>query len=324
MHTKFVGVRKMAKYINYSLALGVLSFVCMASDSYSQTCQTVYGSCNSLGYNKTESQCPGDKLRCPWDTSKVACFSSGSSSVYDLPVLFSNGEISYSNIGSASPIGIVFDKQRRLALALTTVKKDGSPSDLVNGFCRTASPCQVSETKMYWSSNNKSNGDVAEILNCSVSSEASGDNGQILDYRSCGIDGEYNTNASLSNSSYSSSVGTLYALKAARAYQPSVCSVSFCKKGKWFLPSLEDLIIIGNLKGAIASTMTQLGLNYYLPSALWSSSECTNKGLEYPYGIGLFSQSSFAVDDDEFFNDIYCISQNSESNQASVLPVVKY
>ena len=93
------------------------------------------------------------------------------------------------------------------------------------------------------------------------------------DLTTCGVDGRANTTAILN---CGSSCGSTPAATATNSYEPSGCSKDFCKKTKWFLPSMRDLITLYNAKSYVnaslsltassgAKTLTE---NYY-----WSSTE---------------------------------------------------
>ena len=112
----------------------------------------VSNDCSALGYTKTESYCDGDIIRCPFDTSKVFC---KEKEVYVMAagdILFSDKTTAkYLTDDSKTPIGVVVDPSRRLAIALkcalkqwainrTTANKniaaipDKKPEDTKNDF----------------------------------------------------------------------------------------------------------------------------------------------------------------------------------------------
>ena len=84
----------------------------------------VSGDCAAMGYNKTESACSGDIIRCPFDTSKVFC---KEKEVYVMEagdILYSDKTTAhYHTDDSKTPIGIVVDPERRLAMALSCSAK---------------------------------------------------------------------------------------------------------------------------------------------------------------------------------------------------------
>ena len=78
----------------------------------------VSGDCSALGYNKSESACSGDIIRCPFDTSKVFC---KENKIEIGDILYSDMTTSHSFniISGKTPIGVVFDTEKRKALALS-------------------------------------------------------------------------------------------------------------------------------------------------------------------------------------------------------------
>ena len=84
----------------------------------------VSNDCSALGYTKTESYCDGDIIRCPFDTSKVFC---KEKEVYVMAagdILFSDKTTAkYLTDDSKTPIGVVVDPSRRLAIALKCALK---------------------------------------------------------------------------------------------------------------------------------------------------------------------------------------------------------
>lgn len=108
----------MTKY-QFSLALLTSVFSVMSfSSSLQAACVT--GDCAAMGYTKTESACSGDIIRCPFDTSKVFC---KEVQIENGSILYSDKTTSKEKISGKTPIGIVFDGQNRLAIALTEFKK---------------------------------------------------------------------------------------------------------------------------------------------------------------------------------------------------------
>lgn len=96
-----------------SLALMAAGFSVSISAYASAACVT--GDCAAMGYNKTESACSGDIIRCPFDTSKVFC---KEKEVYVLSVgdlLYSDKTTSKDMIEGKTVIGVVVDPSRRLA-----------------------------------------------------------------------------------------------------------------------------------------------------------------------------------------------------------------
>ena len=221
----------------------------LASGVMAEDCKPAPG-CGSLGFTQNASDCSGAALKCPWDLSKAACNTATAADIGD--ILYGDGTTSSKLISSKTPIGVVFDTENRLAVALTDIDKDGSTT---NG------------TSYYWSS---SRCDTPNLDNCTRRDGLT----------TCGVDGRANTNAILA----STCNGTTYAANGTNAYEPSGCSKDFCKKTKWFLPSMRDLITLYNAKSYVnaslsltassgAKTLTE---NYYWSSTEYSSGSAWN------------------------------------------------
>ena len=96
-----------------------VAFSLSTSTIRAETC--VPNDCASLGFTKTEKNCVGDIIRCPFDTSKVFC------KEYVLAagdILYSDKTtLHYSMDSTKTPIGVVVDPSRRLAMALKCALK---------------------------------------------------------------------------------------------------------------------------------------------------------------------------------------------------------
>ena len=89
----------------------------------------------------------------------------------------------------------------------------------------------------------------------------------------CGVDGRANTTAILN---CGSSCGSTPAATATNSYEPSGCSKDFCKKTKWFLPSMRDLITLYNAKSYVNASLSltaSSGAKTLTESYYWSSTE---------------------------------------------------
>ena len=262
-----------------SFVFGVILF---ASGTQAADC-TPTPDCGSLGYTQTEADCQGVDvvLKCPYNTKQVACLIS---SFPVSAILYGDGTVSSEVVAGKTPIGVVFDTKNRLAVALTDVKQDGS----------------AGSERMMWSSEGC---DVPNLEKCTDSDTV---------ITTCGIDGRANTDAILATNGGCS--GTTYAANAVNSYEPAGCSKNFCKKGKWFLPSLRDLYIIYSRFSEINNTFTVLssaGAQEPRRADYWSSTE---------YGWGEFERSSawrFGMEFGSYF-DYY-----KDSNM-NVRPVVKF
>ncbi len=211
------------------LSLLLMIGTILAPLSVEAACKTA-PDCASLGYTMDASKCSGAALKCPWDLSKAACKEKKLTS--ELPILYGDGTVSKEILSGKTPIGVVFDTANRLAVALTDVKKDGT----------------AGSERMQWSS---SYCDTPGLQNCTATEIPYGTN---LTPITCGVDGRLNTNAILA----STCNGTTYAATATNNYQPTGCAKDFCKKTKWFLPSIRDLQNIYLQKTQIDASLTLL------------------------------------------------------------------
>ncbi len=264
-----------------------VSVLCCAT-SYAIMAQAVCTpapDCASLGYKMTAANCTGQiTVKCPTDTSKVFCKVKAKEEVETAAILYGDGTVASGVVTGKTPIGVVFDTANRLAVALTDVKKDGT----------------AGSERMQWSS---SYCDTPGLQNCTATEIPYGTN---LTPITCGVDGRLNTNAILA----STCNGTTYAATATNNYQPTGCAKDFCKKTKWFLPSMRDLQNIYLQKTQIDASLTLLksngatdiGTKYY-----WSSTEYNG------YGAWLFTMSNG-------FRNYY----TKNSNRESVRPVIAY
>ncbi len=218
--------------------------------------------CKQMGYTMKKADCGGNPvLRCPFalsDDNQVFCGAAAenTSQVVSIgAIVYGDGTVASGVVTDKTPIGVVFDTANRLAVALTDVKKDGT----------------AGSEYMYWSS---SYCDTPGLQNCTTTEIPTGTN---LTPITCGVDGRLNTNAILA----STCNGTTYAATATNNYQPAGCTKDFCKKNKWFLPSIRDLQNIYLQKTQIDASLTLLNSNgattigskYY-----WSSTEGNNYG----------------------------------------------
>ena len=110
------------KYLGVSLSALAFS-LSYGLTANAQTCVTP-PSCETLGYTDTADKCDGDAMvKCPFDTSKVFCRAYATTKVCDTigDVLYDNKScaIDIDNIDpNRTPIGVVFDVSRKLAIAL--------------------------------------------------------------------------------------------------------------------------------------------------------------------------------------------------------------
>ena len=203
--------------------------------------------CASLGYTMSAADCTdGVKVACPTDTSKVFCKTVQPVTCIVGSIL-GGDQFCYKDKlpDGVKPVGIVFDTDNKLAVALTDINSSGS----------------AGSSAMYWST---SYYDIPALGNCTSST----------DLTTCGVDGRANTTAILN---CGSSCGTTPAATATNSYEPSGCSKDFCKKTKWFLPSMRDLITLYDAKSYVNASLsltassgaTGLSLSHFY----WSSTE---------------------------------------------------
>jgi len=186
--------------------------------------------CASLGYTMSAADC-GDKVtvKCPTDASKVFCKTETSGGTAELPILYGDGTVSKTIISGKTPIGIVFDETNKLALALTDVEQSGA----------------AGSEPMYWSFVDY---DIPSLPNC----EYNGDDASV---DSCSVDGRSNTTWILN---CGSRCGDTPVATAVNSYEPTGCTKDFCKKTKWFLPSMRDLAGMYSYKSQIDASLTLL------------------------------------------------------------------
>lgn len=205
--------------------------------------------CEQLGYKMKVDDCGENPvLRCPFalsDDNQVYCTESAQNQVVSVgAILYGDGTVASGLVTGKTPIGIVFDTANRLAVALTDINSSGS----------------AGSSTMIWSANYY---DIPALGNCTSST----------DLTTCGVDGRANTTAILN---CGSSCGTTPAATATNSYEPSGCSKDFCKKTKWFLPSMRDLITLYNAKSYVNASLSltaSSGATTLTESYYWSSPE---------------------------------------------------
>lgn len=92
-------------------------FSLLAGSAAAQTC--VANNCAALGFTKSASNCEGDIIRCPFDTSKVFC---KEKEVYVMEagdILYSDKTTShYYTDNNKTPIGVVVDPQPQISYGI--------------------------------------------------------------------------------------------------------------------------------------------------------------------------------------------------------------
>lgn len=207
--------------------------------------------CEQLGYKMKVDDCGENPvLRCPFalsDDNQVYCTESAQNQVVSVgAILYGDGTVASGLVTGKTPIGIVFDTANRLAVALTDINSSGS----------------AGSSTMMWATGYY---DIPTLGNCT-------------DLTTCGVDGRANTTAILN---CGSSCGTTPAATATNSYEPSGCSKDFCKKTKWFLPSMRDLITLYNAKSYVNASLSltaSSGAKTLTESYYWSSTEYSYDG----------------------------------------------
>lgn len=231
-------------------------------------------SCEQLGYTMTKADCGETSvLRCPFalsDDSQVFCRKEASvKQVVTLgAIIYGDGTVSPTLLSGKTPIGVVFDVENRLAVALTDVKKDGSEGS----------------EPMLWSINYY---DIPDLVNCES---------YWADSR-C-VDGRANTDKILA---CGSGCGGTPAASACNSYQPTGCTKDFCKQGKWFLPSLRDLHNIYQQKKLINALSSSLGKGLLTESSYWSSTESSHLFVWYLYMVNSTRAPAAVKDRDNYY-----------------------
>ena len=112
--------------------------------------------CDELGYTKTTADCAGlDTLVCPFDENKVFCvFSEKSCEVGD--ILYENKKCYVKAIDGKTAIGIVFDTEKRLAMALdeATLEWGGYGKEIGSAARGTSGKSNTAAILAYGEANN--------------------------------------------------------------------------------------------------------------------------------------------------------------------------
>ena len=270
-------MKKLERKFLLSLAVGLMPYI---TSAHAINC-VPSPDCANLGYNQTEADCEGlDVIKCPSDVNKVFCKAQKNTKKCDTvgDVLYGDGTCSSSSaniVSNLTPIGVVFDTKYHLAIALTDVKKDGS----------------AGSEDLKWLN-----------INCSISQERCTYTTNEVE---CRIDGRYNTDQIFARSCG----GTSSAANATNKYEAIGCLSDFCKKGKWFLPSLRDLKNIYDGKNNINATLSLLsnqGAENLTEGNYWSSNQ------QSYYNAWRFSMTSGNTGD------------SHKHFEMSVRPVVQY
>ena len=244
-----------------------------ASCSYFSDCSSKIQSwsCNS-GYEKSGNSCvQAIKSR--------AC-------QYVGDILYNDGScaLGFDDLDSKLiPVGIVFDIENHLAVALHDIDGNG----------------QISKnTYLTWST----------CINKSFFGTRCDTSSTLKDCRS---DGNANTQSLVNGSSASCSTP---AAIATRNYSPKNCA-SFCTKGKWFLPSARDLLLVYENLHTINEMLNYLSFynatEIQTGNAYWSSTEFNAINAWYIYP-------------EKGWETGYPQNAKFKNQSASVRPVIKF
>ena len=213
---------------------------CVAKSKYPNASLTT-GAASSA----RDTLCDGVVIVCPKSGCKSGYTYIGDGCVNSVGlILYGDGTVSNDLVAGKTPIGIVFDAENRLAVALTEVNEDGT----------------AGSKAMNWSS---SFYDVPDLNNSDFE----------ISLKVSETDGRANTTAILN---CGSSCGTTPAATAANSYEPIGCSADFCKKTKWFLPSMRDLITLYEAKSSVEASLDlidSMEVTSFREAEYWSSNE---------------------------------------------------
>lgn len=129
------------KIMGAGLFLLAFSLVC-GNEARAQSCLTP-PSCDTLGYKQTADDCSGQErvLKCPFDQTKMFCLDTITQNLEVGAILYSDMTVTTGIVTGKTPIGVVFDTNKRLAVAI-----DQSSSTLTFGGYGTDIPSLVNCT----------------------------------------------------------------------------------------------------------------------------------------------------------------------------------
>lgn len=175
-------------------------------------------------------------LKCPFDLSKLYC-SKASAEVKVGSILYGDGSVSDGYEAGKTPIGVVFDAENRLAIALR----------------------DVSSKTYVWSSStcNTSIPDCTDGWHPQLCEGAGRNFTDILLKTSCG--------------------GSYEPAKEVNTYLPTGCTKDFCQRGKWFLPSIKEWTALKSVVTYVEASLELVGGDRFSKSgsviSYWTSSE---------------------------------------------------
>src|SRR5574344_1260823 len=245
--------------------------------------------CAEMGYNKSAADCSGEYLKCPFDTSKVACIEAGAN-CSDYGFLYD-----CTGTGYASGSGTACDSKYTACTCSSGYEWRGSAcskilaigdilysdmtvsDDLISGKTaigvvfdatnRYAVALTNASSYMTWGGYGT---DISGLENCTSSSTVT---------TTCGTNGKSNTQTIIAQG------GSYPAASYCNSYSTAGTSA-----GDWWLPSLKDLNTIYTNKTAINAGLTKAGGTTLTENWYWSSTEYGSGyawGLTVSYGTGL-------------------------------------
>lgn len=245
------------------LSLLLMIGTILAPWSAEAACKTA-PDCASLGFTTDASKCSGTALKCPWDATKAACKEKPLTS--ELPILYGDGTISNDVIIGNTPIGLVIDASNKLAVAFTNIDDKGLISTQKTGWISGINEPHSFPFCFY-----------RVLEECDYTSQSPS---------TCAPDGQQNTKLMLETTETITSYrGNTFQCKtlakaalACNSYLPPICNQDFCKKTKWFLPSINELTKIYNSKTAIKSSLDTINLVFTgrIPVASLAGSYCSS------------------------------------------------
>lgn len=212
--------------------------------------------CETLGYTMASNEClEGIQVKCPTDPSKVYCKKKVAETCQVGSILFNDKSCSTSLQAGKMPIGVVFDADEHLAVALN-------------------------EKKLAWQIGNEEvkNVDIPNLENCS-------------NEKTCTTNGKQNTAAILE---FGKLFRYSYpAAEYCVAYAVTVDNTSYdtdswyvpdntwFAAGTWFLPSFEELYALYTNQVPVNTTLTKINATPLTPDNYWSSNEIDGHWVYY-------------------------------------------
>ena len=239
-------------YQNFRQISLVFGLILFTSNAQALDC-TPTPDCGSLGYTKTEADCQEADvvLKCPHDQSKMFCLSQeeidGNTAPKVGDILYSDKTLSKELIETKTPIGVVFDEENRLAVALDQKSLSWSMDDYYDS-----------------SSGTRISIDVPGLDNCS----------EFAAITTCSTNGKQNTAAIIAYVTSTGKTGKYPAAEYCASYKPSTVQVAdWYAEGQWFLPSMKELETLSSNYEVVSAYLQKAG-GVGLPSYYsWSSNE---------------------------------------------------